>query len=104
MPKFRIRLESQTDAQWREVTLSADDEKAAREAVKAKEEEIVAYTLEDDPYLDDDLRKEIKANYTVSPEGKAQYKGQGTGSAQLRGKAHMAQQAKPYKIKSVEEV
>jgi hypothetical protein len=47
MPLYTVRLESQTDSQWRQFTTAAKDEKDAAKLAEAREAELVGYSLTD---------------------------------------------------------
>jgi hypothetical protein len=47
LPLYTVRLESQTDSQWRQFTTAAKDEKDAAKLAEAREAELVGYSLTD---------------------------------------------------------
>lgn len=95
MPKFEVRLNSRTDEHSRVVTLSAHDEEEARAVCVLAERERVAYTLDDDPYIDDDEAAAI-AELDVDDTGKPL-----GGDARSRGRLHMHLQRKPYVVSGI---
>lgn len=44
---YRVRLESQTDGQWREMVIGAPDDKQAAKVAEAREADLVGYSLTD---------------------------------------------------------
>lgn len=98
MPKYEVRLASQTDDQSRVVTLSADNPDEAKAVCLMAEREVAAYSFDSDPYLsDDDAEQASKLNILDSGKVSA-------GDKRLRGKLHQHLQAKPYLVQSVEKV
>ncbi len=99
MPKFEVRLVSQTDEQSRLVTLSAASEEEAKARCVLAEREVVDYTLGDDPYLTDDERDEILNGARVDDDGKM------IGSdKRARGKLHQHLQQQLYVVEGIREV
>lgn len=99
MPKFEVRLVSQTDEQSRLVTLNADSEEEAKARCVLAEREVVDYSLDDDPYLSDDERDEILNGARVDDDGKV------IGSdKRARGKLHQHLQGQLYVVEAVREV
>lgn len=94
MPKFRVRLESQTDDQAREVTLSRATEDEARQACEMTELEYCQTKL------DSDELDALRANHSFNARtGKASGP-----TARGRGQLAVHHQSKPYLITSVEKV
>jgi hypothetical protein len=99
MPKFEVRMRSQTDEQSRLVTLSAESEEEARARCVLAEREVVDYTLDGDEYLTDDEKQQIVDTVRVDDDGKmigADKRG--------RGKLHQHLQKKLYVVEAVRRV
>lgn len=99
MPKYEVRLRSQTDEQSRLVTLSADNEDEAKAVCVLAERDVVAYSFDKDPYLSDDEAAEIEKTIRIDDAGKVT-----AGDKRARGKLHQHLQTKPYRVESVEVV
>ncbi len=99
MPKYEVRLRSQTDEQSRVVTLSADNEDEAKAICVMAERDYVAYSFDSDPYLSDDEAAEIIKTVHVGDDGKVT-----PGAKRQRGKLHQHLQTKPYIVQGVEVV
>ncbi len=67
MPKYEVRLRSQTDEQSRVVTLSADAEDEATAVCVMAERERVAYAVDSDPYLSDDDAECLRGHPAPAP-------------------------------------
>jgi hypothetical protein len=93
MPKFKVRLESQTDSQAREVTLSARTKAEAQLICEEKERDYCAFQLPAD-----DLAV-IEKDHAVHSDGKVRGP-----VARSRGQLHAHYQSKPYAVVSVEKV
>lgn len=98
MPKYEVRLASQTDDQSRVVTLSADNPDEAKAVCLMAEREVAAYTFDTDPYLSDD-EAEAASKLVILDSGKV-----GPGDKRLRGKLHQHLQQKPYIVQGIEVV
>jgi hypothetical protein len=91
MPKFHVRLESQTDHHAREVTLSTDTEAEARAICEEKERDLCAFQLPADQL------EVVERDHSIDPvTGKV--KGP---VARAKANLHAHYQSKPYKIVSV---
>ena len=100
MPKYEVRLESQTDEQFRLVTITTDTEASARLVCEEKERDLCAYSLDTDPYLAPSEITSIRGgDYQVLDNGKV--KGP---VARYRGKLHADLQEKPYKVVEIRNV
>jgi hypothetical protein len=93
MPKFKVRLESQTDSQAREVTLTVEDKQEARLLCEERERDLCAFKLEPD-----DLAV-IEKDHAIDEDGKVRGP-----IAKAKADLHAHYQSKPYKVVSVEEV
>jgi len=99
MPKFEVRMRSQTDEQSRLVTLSADSEEEAKARCVLLERDAVNYKLDADPYLTDDQRQAILDGGVIDDDGKVL-----GGDKRARGKLHQHLQGKLYVVEAVREV
>jgi hypothetical protein len=99
MPKYEVRLRSQTDEQSRLVTLSAESEEEARARCVLAEREIVDYTLDGDEYLTDDEKQTIVDTVKVDDDGKMI-----GADKRARGKLHQHLQKKLYVVEAVRQV
>lgn len=99
MPKYEVRLRSQTDDQSRVVTLSAANEDEARAVCVLAERDVAAYSFDADPYLSDDEAEQISKSLHILDDGKV-----GPGDKRARGKLHQHLQAKPYLVEGIEVV
>jgi hypothetical protein len=91
MPKFHVRLESQTDHHARLVTLTAKDKKEARALCEEKERDLCAFQLPADQL------EVVERHHSIDPvTGKV--KGP---VARAKANLHAHYQAKPYKVVSV---
>ncbi len=99
MPKYEVRLRSQTDEQSRIVTLSADNPDEAKAVCVMAEREFVAYSFDTDPYLTDDEAEAIEQSIRIDDNGKVT-----AGGKRDRGKLHQHLQRKPYIVAGIEVV
>lgn len=99
MPKFEVRLRSQTDDQSRIVTLSASNEDEAKAICVMAEREFVDYTFDGDPYLSPDEAAQIEQTIRILDDGKVS-----TGDKRGRAKLHQHLQREPYIVEGVEVV
>jgi hypothetical protein len=99
MPKYEVRLRSQTDDQSRLTTLSAASEEEARARCVLAEREVVDYTLDGDEYLTDDEREAIVDTVRVDDDGKMV-----GADKRFRGKLHQHLQQQLYVVEAVREV
>lgn len=93
MPKFKVRLESQTDSHAREVTLSAKNEAEARLICEERERDLSAFQLEPD------VLAVIEKDHSIGPDGKVRGP-----VAKAKADLHAHYQGRPYKIVSVTKV
>jgi hypothetical protein len=93
MPKFKVRLESQTDSQAREVTLTTKDKEEARLICEERERDLCAFQLEPD------VLAVIETNHAIHEDGKVRGP-----VAKAKADLHAHYQSKPYKVVSVEKV
>ena len=96
MPKYHVRLESQTDSQARFVTLNAESPEEARARCEEKEADLCAFRIEDadrlarlDAALTTNDAGKVVALEPVSKNDKAEW--------------HAHHQSKPYRVAAVEE-
>lgn len=99
MPKFEVRMRSQTDDQSRLVTLSAESEEEAKARCVLAEREVVDYTLDADEYLTDDEKQAIIDTVKVDDDGKVIGE-----DKRQRGKLHQHLQKKLYIVESIRQV
>jgi hypothetical protein len=124
LPLYTVRLESQTDSQWRQFTTAAQDTKDAAKLAEAREAELVGYSLTDRRpgqqvrYRRDegglhatvstdvlaatglggyDLLDFVERDHAVDGDGKAYGP-----NLKLKGHLHAHYQAEPYKVVAVE--
>ncbi len=105
MPKYEVRLRSQTDEQSRLVTLSADNEDEAKAICVMAERERVAYTFDADADISDEDAERAERALRFDDAGKVVLVG-GADAAdkRLRARFHMHHQAKPYVVAGLEVV
>jgi hypothetical protein len=124
LPLYTVRLESQTDSQWRQFTTAAKDEKEAAKLAEAREAELVGYSLTDRRpgqqvrhHRDGgglhatvnmdvlaatglggyDLLEFVERDHAVDGDGKAYGP-----NLKVKGHLHAHYQAEPYKVVAVE--
>jgi hypothetical protein len=124
MQLYTVRLESQTDSQWRQLTTAANDEKHAAKIAQDREAELVGYSLTDrkpvqqiayrnhpdgvhatvnmDAFAGSglaghDLLESIQRDHAVDGDGKAYGP-----NNRLKAHLHAHYQREPYKVASVE--
>lgn len=126
MPIYSVRLESQTDDQWRLRTLAADNKEQAKKIAEAREHNRASYSLVDQPAMKQishrrheggvhatvnldplapvgltgrDLLDFVERDHAVDGDGKAYGP-----NNRLKSKLQAHYQAEPYKVKSIEPV
>lgn len=99
MPKFEVRLRSQTDEQSRLVTLSAESEEEAKAVCVLREREFVDYTLQTDTNLSDDDRQRI-SDIAINDDGKVL----AGANRRDRAKRHQHEQCTLYVVEGVQPV
>jgi hypothetical protein len=124
MPLYTVRLESQTDSQWRQFTTAAKDEKHAAKLADAREAELAGYSLTSrapapqishgmhadgvhatvnlDAFADSglaghDLLESVQRDHAVDGDGKAYGP-----NKLLKAHLHAHYQREPYRVASVE--
>jgi hypothetical protein len=93
MPKFKVRLESQTDHHAREVTLSAKTEADARAVCEEREADLCAFQLAPD------VLAVVEKDHSIGPDGKVRGP-----VARSKADLHAHYQSKPYRVVSVNKV
>lgn len=99
MPKFEVRLRSQTDDQSRIVTLSASNEDEAKAVCVLAERDFVNYTFDLDDNVSDDEAAQIESTIHVLDNGKMS-----AGHKRQRAKLHQHLQREPYLVEGVQVV
>jgi hypothetical protein len=124
LPLYTVRLESQTDSQWRQFTTAAENEKDAAKLAEAREAELVGYSLTDrrpgqqirhrrdedglhatvnmdvlaaTGLSGYDLLDFVERDHAVDGDGKAYGP-----NLKVKGHLHAHYQAEPYKVVAVE--
>ncbi len=100
MPKYEVRLKSQTDEQSRIVTLSADNEDEAKAVCILRERDIAAYSYDSDNDVSDDDAEAAEGMFLLDDAGKVI----GSGDKRLRARFAMHNQARPYVVQGIEVV
>jgi hypothetical protein len=100
MPKYEVRLQSQTDDQSRRVTLSADNEDEAKAICILRERDFAAYTYDGDDYVTDDDAQLAENVLRFDDAGKVV----GDADKRLRGRFQLHHQARPYVVAGIEVV
>ena len=100
MPKYEVRLKSQTDEQSRVVTLSADNEDEAKAICVLAERDVAAYSYDRDDYVTDDDAETAEKLLRFDDTGKVI----GGSDKRLRARFHMHHQERPYLVEGIEVV
>ncbi len=100
MPKFEVRLRSQTDDQSRIVTLSADNEDEAKAVCVLAEREHTRYDWTLDDNVDSSAIEAAEKALRFDDTGKVV----GAGDKRMRARFHMHHQTKPYVVEGIQVV
>ncbi len=100
MPKYEVRLRSQTDEQSRRVTLSADNADEAKAICILRERDFAAYDYDTDADVSDDDAQLAEDTLSFDDAGKVI----GAGDKRLRARFALHHQSRPYVVEGIEVV